>query len=89
MSILSTCCLVLVAGSIFLLLLFLKERKSNHGLKARIHSMALEFEQKSKKRSETIELKEFLYDLLGGDGIVQVTRVAPADVLLRSRRGQE
>ena len=41
-----------------------------------------------KARPESVELKEFLFDLLSGDGLIQVKRIATSDVVLRSPRGR-
>lgn len=38
-----------------------------------------------KPRPESIELQEFLYDLMSGSAIISVSRIAPHDVLLRAR----
>jgi hypothetical protein len=35
---------------------------------------------------DSYELQQFLHDLTGGTGLVQVSRIAPANVLLRSPR---
>ena len=40
-----------------------------------------------KPRTESIELQEFLGDILSSGGIVRVERIAPIDVLVRSTRG--
>lgn len=42
--------------------------------------------KKIKQRPESLELQEFLIDLLSGDSFIQVKRISPGDVLLRSRR---
>lgn len=39
----------------------------------------------SKPRSESVELHEFLVDLMGGTGLVKVSRIAPGDMLIRAR----
>ena len=41
---------------------------------------------KSKERSESIETREFVADLLNGEAILKITRVNPTDVFLRSPR---
>lgn len=51
-----------------------------------IYYQARQFE-KLAKRPESVELKEFLFDLLSGDGLIQVKRIATSDVVLRSPRG--
>jgi Na+-transporting NADH:ubiquinone oxidoreductase subunit NqrC len=38
------------------------------------------------QRQETYDVKELLADLLSGDGLVQVRRISPTDVFLRSPR---
>ena len=40
----------------------------------------------SKPRKDSIELAEFLGDLLNGGGVLHVKRVDPSDILIRSRR---
>ena len=39
-----------------------------------------------KSRPESMELDEFLMDLLAGGGLVHVKRIAPTDIVLRARR---
>ena len=41
-----------------------------------------------KKREESYELNEFMLDLLSGDGLIRVSRVAPHDVLIKSPRNR-
>lgn len=36
-------------------------------------------------RPESLELQEFLVDLMGSGGLIRVSRIAPADVVLRRR----
>lgn len=40
--------------------------------------------RKKPKRAESVELQEFLGDLLGGVGIVAISRIDPTSILLRS-----
>jgi hypothetical protein len=47
----------------------------------------IHFLRKAKPRSESYELREFLHDITGGEGIVRIQRVAPVDVLIRSPKG--
>ena len=52
-----------------------------------IITMRLYLKLKSvKARPESVELQEFLMDLLSGGGLVHVKRVASADVVMRVRR---
>lgn len=39
-----------------------------------------------KSRPDSLELQEFLLDLLNGSGLIHVKRISPTDILLRSRR---
>lgn len=45
-----------------------------------------EKKKKSKDKHQSLELSEFLSDILNGEAMVRVTRVAPVDVFLRSPR---
>jgi hypothetical protein len=40
----------------------------------------------SKQRQESLELQEFLTDMLAGGSLVHVKRIAPADALIHVRR---
>jgi hypothetical protein len=42
---------------------------------------------KKKPKQETYDVRELLHDLTGGDALVHVKRVAPAEVFIRSPRG--
>lgn len=42
--------------------------------------------RKTKDRPESIELQEFLIDLLSSGGLIHVKRIAPTDVVMRARR---
>lgn len=46
------------------------------------------FKSKNEKkdRKESLELSEFLHDLLSGNALIHVQRIAPADIILRSPR---
>ncbi len=44
------------------------------------------FRNKKKPKQETYEVGELLSDLLAGQAMVRVERIAPADVLIRSPR---
>lgn len=44
------------------------------------------FKKAPRAREQTYDCKELLSDLLAGSALVQVRRIAPADVLLRSPR---
>lgn len=46
----------------------------------------LKFTKKIKDRPQSVELKEFIQDLLMGDGLVKISRVDSANVVLRSPR---
>lgn len=50
-------------------------------------SLAIYFYLKSKKviKKESIELQDFLRDLLNGDSLIHVRRIAPDDIMIRSR----
>jgi hypothetical protein len=39
-----------------------------------------------KSRTNSVELEEFLMDLLSGGGLIHVKRIASSDVILRARR---
>lgn len=41
-----------------------------------------------KDRQPSIELDEFIADLLNGNGIVKITRINPHDIFLRSPRAR-
>lgn len=45
-----------------------------------------QFQRRNKDAPKSYELREFIADLMQGDALVRVTRVDPADVLLRSPR---
>jgi hypothetical protein len=49
------------------------------------------FYSRSKRapKQESYECKELLQDLLAGESLVRVQRVAPSDVFLRSPRGEQ
>jgi hypothetical protein len=50
-------------------------------------NLFLFFQYKKKpKKAQSIELQEFLADLMGGVGIVAVSRIDPGNILLRSPR---
>jgi len=53
-----------------------------------IFFLYLRHQKKIRARKESIELSEFMLDLLHGDGLVKVSRVNPSDVMLRSPRGR-
>lgn len=40
----------------------------------------------AKSRENSLELDEFLSDMLAGGGIIRVQRINPSDVLIRHRR---
>lgn len=42
--------------------------------------------QKQKSAQQSPEINEFLVDLLAGESLIKVTRIAPSDVFLRSPR---
>lgn len=42
----------------------------------------------SKQRQESYEVKDLLQDILSGKGLVEVRRISPIDVFLRSPRDQ-
>jgi hypothetical protein len=42
--------------------------------------------KKLKKRPDSVELQEFLRDLLSGSALLHVSRVDSADIVLRGRR---
>lgn len=42
--------------------------------------------RKKPRRADSVELQEFLTDLMGGVGMVAVSRIDPANILLRSPR---
>lgn len=42
--------------------------------------------KKIKSRPDSYEARELLQDLVSGDALVRITRVAPANVILRSPR---
>lgn len=44
--------------------------------------------QKQKKRQATYDCNELLSDLLAGQSLVKVTRLAPTEHFIRSPRGQ-
>lgn len=46
-----------------------------------------QFKLKIKQRPETLELQQFMLDLLQGSALVKVSRISPADIMLRSPRG--
>lgn len=39
--------------------------------------------KKKSQKQDSYELKDFLQDMLGGHGLVKVTRIAPGDVFVR------
>ena len=41
-----------------------------------------------KDRPDSVELQEFLMDLRMGGGMVHIRRIAPEDVVIRSRRNR-
>ena len=43
---------------------------------------------KQKQRPESVELQEFLIDLLNGNSLIKVSRINSADILVRSPRGK-
>lgn len=49
----------------------------------------LKIEQaRNKEREPSVELDEFIADLLNGNGIVKLTRINPHDIFLRSPRAR-
>lgn len=55
---------------------------SIEGLKSKVTELS-----KKPKKQESYECKELLQDLLSGDALVKVERIAPADFFLTSPRG--
>lgn len=67
-------------------LFFFLQNKYHSHLKIKnnlIHELQLELEKKS-KRTQSIELQEFLADLLTGPALLAVARMDPSNILLRS-----
>lgn len=46
------------------------------------------YRKKPQKSNQSMELAEFMSDLLQGQAVVKVTRVVPTDIFLRSPRGR-
>lgn len=53
-----------------------------------IFILVKEKKKRQKNSQQSFELSEFLADLLQGEGLVKVTRIAPNDIFLRSPRGR-
>ena len=49
-------------------------------------SLRLYKKHKTKPPKDSLELEDFLADLMNGGGLIRVQRINPSDVLLRSRR---
>lgn len=56
-----------------------------------IFNVVLFYKHKHKhkiSKKESLELQEFLADLMGGVGLIAVTRVDPGNILMRSPRAR-